>query len=158
VTALDTARFKEALGHYATGVVVVTATTPEGLAGFTCQTFGSLSLEPMLVSFAATTRGASWGQVQRGTAVGISVLAADQEALARCFGQSGADKFAGVSYELGPLSSPLLDGAIAHLEGAIVSVATHGDHDIAVVAVTHVATHPGEPLIYYRGGFNVLEG
>ena len=57
MTSPDAAHFKEVLGHFATGLVVVTAETPDGPAGFTCQTFGSLSLEPPLVLFAATSSG-----------------------------------------------------------------------------------------------------
>ena len=117
--SLEIAHFKEVLGRYVTGVVVVTASASEGPAGFTCQTFGSLSLEPMLVSFAATSTGASWSKVRSSSMVGLSVLASDQEALARVFAQSGADKFSGVDWTPGPAGAPLLYGALAHLEGRI---------------------------------------
>lgn len=153
--SLEIAHFKEVLGHFVTGVVVVTGVSAEGPAGFTCQTFGSLSLEPMLISFAATSKGSSWSRVRGGGAVGLNILASGQEALARVFAQSGADKFAGVGWTTGPGGSPLLDGALAHLEGRILNVATHGDHDIVVIAVDFAVDHPGDPLIYYRGGFGL---
>jgi len=123
VSSLEIAHFKEAVGRYATGVVVVSAQSNVGPVGFTCQTFGSLSLDPILISFATT----------------------------------GIDKFESVGWEPGPNGTPLLEGAIAHLEGQILSYSTHGDHDIAVVRIDHVASHPGEPLIYFRGGFDVLD-
>ncbi|HUV57322.1 MAG TPA: flavin reductase family protein [Acidimicrobiales bacterium] len=153
--SLEIAHFKEVLGHFVTGVVVVTGGSPGGPAGFTCQTFGSLSLEPMLISFAATSKGSSWSRVRGGGVVGLNILASEQEALARVFAQSGADKFAGVGWTTGPGGSPMLDGALAHLEGRIVDVVSYGDHDIVVVAVDFAASHPGEPLIYYRGGFGL---
>jgi 3-hydroxy-9,10-secoandrosta-1,3,5(10)-triene-9,17-dione monooxygenase reductase component len=153
---MDIAHFKEALGHYATGVVVVSAMTDEGPVGFTCQTFGSLSLEPTLISFAARSASNTWPKIHENEVVGVSILASDQEAVARCFATTGVDKFDGVSFHPGPLGSPLLNNALAHLEGRIVSVTTHGDHDIAVVHVEHVEVHEGMPLLYYRGGFNVL--
>ena len=55
VSSLDIAHFREVLGHFVTGVVVITAATPDGPVGFTCQTFGALSLEPTLISFSART-------------------------------------------------------------------------------------------------------
>ncbi len=153
--SLEIAHFKEVLGRFVTGVVVVAGSAPEGPVGFTCQTFGSLSLEPMLVSFAATSTGTSWSKVRACRTIGLSILASNQEALARVFAQSGADKFAGVDWTPGPGGAPLLYGALAHLEGRIVDVTTHGDHDIVVVAVEYAHNHLGEPLVYYRGGFGL---
>lgn len=157
MSSLDIAHFKEVVGHYVTGVVVITAATEDGLAGFTCQTFGSLSLEPMLVSFAAKSTGTSWSRVKNARAVGINILASDQEAIARVFATSGIEKFDGVGFSDGPRGTPLLHGATAHLEGEIVTWTSHGDHDIVVVAVDFVASHPGLPLAYYRGGFVELD-
>lgn len=156
MTSLDAEHFKEVLGHYATGLVIVSATTEDGPAGFTCQTFGSLSLEPPLVMFAASSAGASWSRVRECARVGISILSADQEAVARRFATSGVDKFDGVPWEKGPDGSPLLEGALAHIEGNLSAISTYGDHDVAVVDVTYVHTHTGHPLIYFRGGFGEL--
>ena len=156
MTSPDAAHFKEVLGHFATGLVVVTAETPDGPAGFTCQTFGSLSLEPPLVLFAATSSGASWGRVRQAPVVAINVLAAEQEPRARLFATSGADKFADQGARRGPGGSPLLEGALAHLEGRVSAISAHGDHDICVVAVDFVEARAGHPLIYFRGGFAEL--
>ncbi len=153
---LDVAHFKEVLGHYASGLVIVSATTPDGPAGFTCQTFGSLSLDPPLVTFAASSQGHSRGLVREEAIVGISILAVDQESLARRFATSGVDKFDGAPWEKGPEGSPLLDGALAHIEGRVAGITTHGDHDVAVVEATYVHARSGHPLIYFRGGFGEL--
>ena len=153
MSSLDIAHYKEVVGHYVTGVVVITASSPEGLAGFTCQTFGSLSLEPILVSFAAKSSGESWSRVQRNDVIGINILSSEQEALARVFATTGVNKFDGVGWSAGPAGAPLLGGAIAHLEGRITHRVTQGDHDIVVTTIDFVAAHPGSPLTYYRGGF-----
>lgn len=157
MSSLDIAHFKEVVGHYATGVVVISAMTSDGPVGFTCQTFGSLSLEPILISFAARSDSNSWKLVREATHVGVNILASDQEALARVFATTGIDKFAGVAWSKGPEGTPFLEGALAYLEGAIASLTTHGDHEVAVVAVKNVLTRTGQPLIYYRGGFDVLD-
>jgi 3-hydroxy-9,10-secoandrosta-1,3,5(10)-triene-9,17-dione monooxygenase reductase component len=156
VAPFDSAHFKEVLGHYVTGIVIVTAMTPEGPAGFTCQTFGSLSIDSALVFFAAITTSPSWQRVREAGVVGINILANDQEHLARGFAVSGVDKFAGVSWVGAPNGSPFLDGAHAHLVGTIREVTNHGDHDIIVAELDYASAEPGGPLAYYRGGYRVL--
>ncbi len=152
----DSAHRKEVMGHYVTGIVVVTALTPDGPAGFTCQTFGSLSIDSALVFFAATSASPSWQRVRDVGVVGINILRHDQESVARAFARSGVDKFSGVPWKSGPNGSPFLDGCLAHLEGTIREVATHGDHDIIVAELDFAATEPGEPLVYYRGQYRLL--
>jgi 3-hydroxy-9,10-secoandrosta-1,3,5(10)-triene-9,17-dione monooxygenase reductase component len=157
VSSIDVARFKEVLGHFATGVAVVTATTPDGPVGFTCQTFGALSLEPTLISFSAVTASNSWPKARDVGVVGVNILSSEQEAIARVFGRSGDDKFAGIGWTPGPNGAPLIDDALAHLEGRIEFVTTQGDHDIVVMAAQYVLSHHGAPLIFYRGGFGSFD-
>ena len=152
----DVPSFKEALGHFATGVVVVTGATFDGPAGFTCQTFGSLSLEPTLISFSARSSSHSWPRVRSLGVLGVNILSFGQEVIARAFATSGDDKFNGVPWFPGPKGSPLIEGALAHLEGTIDSVATHGDHDLVVVAIDFVASHTGHPLVYFRSDYRSL--
>jgi 3-hydroxy-9,10-secoandrosta-1,3,5(10)-triene-9,17-dione monooxygenase reductase component len=153
VSSIDVAHFKEVLGHFLTGVAVVSAATPEGPVGFTCQTFGALSLEPTLISFSAVSKSHSWPRARDVGVVAINILSADQEPLARVFGKSGSEKFVGLAWTPGPNGSPMLDGALAHVEGRITFVATQGDHDIVVVAVDYGKVHDGAPLVFYRGGY-----
>jgi 3-hydroxy-9,10-secoandrosta-1,3,5(10)-triene-9,17-dione monooxygenase reductase component len=157
VSSLDITHYKEVVGHYVTGVVVITALTVDGPVGFTCQTFSSLSLDPILISFAAKSAGRSWLRIQEADAVGFNMLAADQVDIARVFATSGIDKFTDVHWSKAPHGSPLLEGAIAHLEGQILSVTTHGDHDFAVVSIDYVQADAGSPLLYYRGDFGLPE-
>lgn len=149
----DIERFKEVLGHFVTGVAVVTASTSEGPVGFTCQTFGALSLEPTLISFSALTSSHSWPRARAIGVVGVNILSSDQELVARVFGKPGIDKFAGVGWSPGPMGAPLIEGALAHLEGRVQFVTSQGDHDIVVVAAEHAESFPGAPLIFYRGGY-----
>jgi flavin reductase (DIM6/NTAB) family NADH-FMN oxidoreductase RutF len=153
MSTLTTARFKEVLGHFATGVTVVAAATNEGPAGFTCQSFAALSLEPLLVTFAARRAGSSWPKIRQAGTVAISVLSEEQESIARSMATSGGDKFADIAHFALTNGAPGIAGALAHIEGTVVSVSEHGDHDIAVVEVTGLHCEPGRPLLYFRGGF-----
>lgn len=150
MTAPDEASFREALSHFATGVAVVTATTEFGPTGFTCQSFGSLSLDPPLVTFAARVTGTSWPRIRAVESLAINVLRAGHEGIARTFATSDIDKFAGVRHAPGHTGAPVLADALMVLEGEIVSSVTHGDHDVAVVAVHHATLSGGEPLVYFR--------
>jgi 3-hydroxy-9,10-secoandrosta-1,3,5(10)-triene-9,17-dione monooxygenase reductase component len=89
--------------------------------------------------------------------VGINILSSDQEALARVFGKPGADKFVGIGWSPGPGGAPLIDGALAHVEGRVQFVTTEGDHDMVVVAAEHGQSFPGAPLIFYRGRYSRLD-
>lgn len=156
MASFDNAHCKEVLGHYATGIVVITALSPEGPAGFTCQTFGSLSVDAALVFFAATSTSVSWGRIRQVGVLGVNILKDDQETLARIFAVTGTDKFANVPWFRAPNGSPFLEGSLAYLEGTLREVVNHGDHDIAVAEIDFATTEPGEPLVYYRGGYRQL--
>lgn len=156
MSTFDKAHSKEVFGHYATGIVVVTGVSADGPRGFTCQTFGSLSVETATVFFAASTASLSWQRIREVGVLGVNILKDDQEPLARVFAASGTDKFANVSWFRAPNGSPFLEGALAYLEGTIREVTNHGDHDIVVAELDFALTEPGNPLVYYRGGYRVL--
>ncbi|MGY0492549.1 flavin reductase family protein [Streptomyces sp. WG-D5] len=155
---VDAAEFRRVLGEFASGVTVVTAADPEtGPAGFACQSFASLSLDPPLVAFMVARTSTTWPRIARAGAFCVNVLAADQGALCRGFAVSGADKFAGVGYDAAPVSgAPRLDGTAAWIDCAIHAVHTGGDHLIVVGRVTALGLE-GEggvgPLVFHRGAF-----
>ncbi len=148
---------KEMASRYPTGVVVITALGPGGPAGFTAQTFVSLSLEPPLVSFAVSSEGRSWSTMREASRFAINVLGQDQEDLAQRFATSGIDKYAGIEWAPAPGGSPWLGGTLARLEGELVARTQFGDHDVVVLSADHVEYGEGEPLIYHHRKFRSLE-
>ena len=96
--SFDQGRFREVLGHFATGITIVTAMEDEGPVGFTCQSFTSLSLDPALIALAPAKTSTSWPKIAAAGAFCVNILSSDQEALCRTFAASGADKFAGVGW------------------------------------------------------------
>ncbi|MFE9389716.1 flavin reductase [Streptomyces sp. NPDC006784] len=171
---VDPAHFRRVLGGFASGVTVVTAPAPEdpaehtavhgasatepggapGPAGFACQSFASLSLEPPLVSFMVGRTSTSWPRIARAGVFCVNVLAADQGELCRAFAVSGTDKFAGVSHRPAPVTgSPLLAGVAAWIDCEIQAVHTGGDHLIVVgrVRALDAAEDAGGPLVFHRG-------
>ncbi len=150
---LDQARFREVLGHFATGLVVATASVEGAPTGFTCQSFASVSLEPELVLFCPAKTSKSWPKMRSAPVLGLSILRDDQEVLARAFSESGADKFAGVGWTPSQGGAPLLEGALAWLEVEIAEVHDAGDHHVVIAKVLDLVLHPGEPLLFFRGGY-----
>src|SRR5580658_7421300 len=99
--SIDASRFREVLGHFASGVTVVTAAGDDPV-GFTCQAFAALSLEPPMVLLAPSKTSTSWPRIAEAGAFCVNILASDQEDLARSFSVSGGDKFIGVGWERAP--------------------------------------------------------
>ncbi|MHC0433651.1 flavin reductase family protein [Streptomyces sp. O3] len=164
---LDPGEFRRVLGHFATGVTVITAsggpTGPAGFAGFACQSFSSLSLDPPLVAFMVARTSTTWPRIARAGAFCVNILGTEQEELCRAFAVSGAgaDKFAGVRYDAAPVSgSPRLAGADAWVDCTIHAVHTGGDHLIVVGRVHALGTAPdgdaNSPLLFHRGQFRQL--
>ncbi|MET8731839.1 flavin reductase family protein [Streptomyces parvus] len=149
------AEFRRVLGHFASGVTVVTARDTDGPTGFACQSFASLSLDPPLVTFMVARTSTTWPRIARAGAFCVNVLGADQGALCRGFAVSGADKFAGVAYGEAPATgSPLLDSVPAWIDCRIHAVHTGGDHLIVVGRVEALGSEEdGEPLLFHRGTF-----
>lgn len=159
---VDPAAFRSVLGHFASGVTVITAphtghpdeatdpgplhprdprdsrhpshpAHPTGPAGFACQSFASLSLDPPLVTFMVARTSTTWPRIARAGVFCVNILGADQGDLCRAFAVSGADKFAGVGYEPAPVTgSPLLDSVPAWIDCRVQAVHTGGDHLIVV--------------------------
>ena len=129
-TTVDEHRMREVLGHFASGVVVVTAAGGHGPLGFTCQSFASLSLDPPLVSFAAARTSSTWPRIREVGAFCVNVLADDHEQHSEGFARSGVDRFAGVAWTPGPGGAPILDGVAAWVAATLEHEYDGGDHTI----------------------------
>ncbi|HEV7870413.1 MAG TPA: flavin reductase family protein, partial [Modestobacter sp.] len=99
---VDPRVMRDVLGHFVSGVTVVTAMGADGPLGFTCQSFSSLSLDPPLVAFAPARTSTTWPRLREAGRFCVNVLAEEQSDLSRQFARSGTDKFAGVSWAPSP--------------------------------------------------------
>jgi flavin reductase (DIM6/NTAB) family NADH-FMN oxidoreductase RutF len=150
---------REVLGHFVTGIVVITAVGPAGPLGFTCQSFASLSLDPPLVSFAPARSSTTWPQIREVGAFCVNVLAAGHEELSAGFARSGVDKFAGVDWRAAPSGSPVLEGVSAWIDCTLWNEYDGGDHTVVVGLVQDLGADPDRlPLLYYRGRYGVARG
>src|ERR1700689_1235878 len=110
----DTAHFRRVLGHYPTGVSIVTAQGGQGAPlGMVVGSFTSVSMDPPLVAYFAMVTSRSYAQIRQASGFCVNVLAADQEPLCRAFAARGTDKFSGVDWHPAPTGSPILNDAVA---------------------------------------------
>ncbi|HEX6236270.1 MAG TPA: flavin reductase family protein [Acidimicrobiales bacterium] len=152
---IDSARFRQVLGHFPTGVTVVSAAVDGDPVGLCVGSFFSVSLEPPLVAFSAAKSSTSYPRIEASGRFCVNVLAEDQEEIGRVFAGKGPDKFAGIGWRPGPVTSaPVLDDVLAWIECRIDAVHEAGDHWIVVGRVLDLQVgHEGGPLVFFRGGF-----
>ncbi len=146
------------LGHFATGVTVVTGIAGGSPIGLAVNSFTSVSLSPALVAFCVGVRSGSWPKLRTAGAFCINILAEDQEALSRAFAGHGADRFTGVGWRPAPSGAPVLSGALAWIDCALEAEHEAGDHVIVVGRVSELdLAQEGKPLVFYRGGYGRFE-
>jgi len=155
--------FRRVLGHFASGVTIVTARDGAGRpAGLTASAFTSVSLNPPLVLVCVAHNAQSYEILQGADRFAINILEVGQEALSNRFAtksSTAAEKFEGVAHKEGALGLPLLTDALAHLECSTAHAYPGGDHTIfvgQVEAASSRADEGPEPLLYYRGRYNRL--
>ncbi|MFI7481202.1 flavin reductase [Kocuria sp. M1R5S2] len=153
-TTFDPRAFRDVMGHYPTGVVVVTAAVDGAPVGMVVGTFSSVSLEPPLVSFMPMTTSSSYAKLRAADHVCISVFAHDQLQACRTLASKDPEKFDKVEWTPSSVGAPMIAGAVAHIHGRIDREVEAGDHYITLVAVDDVAVNrPVTPLLFFQGGY-----
>jgi 3-hydroxy-9,10-secoandrosta-1,3,5(10)-triene-9,17-dione monooxygenase reductase component len=154
----DPSTMRAVLGHFCTGVAVITGHDGSRPHGFACQSVTSVSLDPPYVSFCPAHTSSSWSKMRTTGRICINVLADAQRAVSATFATSGIDKFAEVSWAPGDNGSPVLDGALASIEADVEFEHVAGDHSIVVARVTGLHAHADRrPLLFYRGGYGGID-
>jgi flavin reductase (DIM6/NTAB) family NADH-FMN oxidoreductase RutF len=153
-TPITPGHFREVLGHYPTGVTVVTGMVESRPVGMVVGTFSSVSLDPPLVAFMPQVGSRTWGQLAMAPTFCINVLAHDQLGLCRVMAVPREDKFDQVEWSPSALGAPVLAGAVAHVHCRQVSTVEAGDHWIVLCAVEAMElSRPVTPLLFFQGGY-----
>jgi flavin reductase (DIM6/NTAB) family NADH-FMN oxidoreductase RutF len=148
------ARFRSVMGHFATGVTVVTVATPDGPVGMTANAVCSLSLEPVLLLVCFDNAARTLPAAHATGRFGVNVLAAGQEHLARLFASKRPEreKFAGVAHTVHD-GIPVIEGVVAWVGCRLERLVPGGDHTIGIGAVEAAEAGTGEPLLWFRGSY-----
>lgn len=155
----DNRAFRDTMGNFCSGVVVVTGTDGSQPLGFTAQSFVSLSLEPRLIAICPAKTSTTWPKIENSGSFCINILRAGQESLSNNFARSSEDKFSGVSWRSGVTSSPILSDVLSFVDCEIQEIHDAGDHLIVVGSVVDFGiTDPTtEPLLFFRGKYGTYE-
>ena len=150
--SVDSDTVRAATGAWTTGVVVVTATHPDGRdAGLVMVSLAPVSQEPPLVLWSVDRRSSSLDVWLEAPGFALHVLGADQEALAWQFARKGAEKFDGLLVSRGTIGAPLLEGVAATIECVAHAQHDGGDHIILVGRVVATTVTDRQPLVMHAG-------
>jgi 3-hydroxy-9,10-secoandrosta-1,3,5(10)-triene-9,17-dione monooxygenase reductase component len=157
--SFDSAKYRQVLGHFPTGVTVITALQDGAPVGLAVGSFSSLSLDPPLVLFCPGNQSSSWPKIRAAGSFCVNILGADQEHVCRVFAGKDPDKFASIEWgRTKHTGSPVIEGVLAWIDCDIEEVLPGGDHDIVVGRVRDLDAHDHEgPLVFYRGGYGRFE-
>ena len=159
---VDPARYRQAMGRFATGVAIVTSSCRGHDVALTVDSLTSVSLDPVLLLVSLHAEARVLEGVEEGAPWGVSILTASQRALATWLGEPGRplhDQLARVPHTRGPVTGvALVEDALATLECRTHAVHVAGDHSIVVGEVVGLQARPTDAaaLIHYRGGLGEL--
>lgn len=152
---IEPRHFRETLGHYPTGVVVVTAVTEEdGPIGMVVGSFTSVSLDPPLVAFLPQKSSETFERLRTASSFCVNVLSAEQEQLCRDLETGGHGRFADIGWTPSPSGAPVIDDVVAWIDCTYESIAEAGDHYIVIGRVGAVdVVKAALPLLFFQGGY-----
>ncbi|MEV5651106.1 flavin reductase family protein [Nocardia sp. NPDC052254] len=154
MTMPGTRILRDVLGHFGSGVTIVTAVHDGVPTGFTCQSFSALSLAPPKVLLCPSRTSTSWPLIRTAPTFAVNVLSAAQCELSDRFARSGGHKFGDIGWQSAPGGAPILDGVAAWFELALDTEHPGGDHTVVIADILEFAAGgTSEPLIFSRGKY-----
>jgi len=146
--------FRKALGHFATGVTVVTTRHHTGAPwGFTVNSFTSVSLEPPLILVCVGQGSESHQAMDHSNYFAVNFLSSQQQELSRHFASKSPERFKAVEHVDSAHGSPLIAGCLGFLECKKVDAHVYGDHTIIIGEVIAAEVTGGDPLIFYASSY-----
>jgi 3-hydroxy-9,10-secoandrosta-1,3,5(10)-triene-9,17-dione monooxygenase reductase component len=155
----DSREFRDVLGHFATGVTVVTGTADGVPLGLAANAFSSVSLDPPLILVCMSASSETWPAIRKTGAFAVNVLGEHQEDLSRRFGRKDVDRFESIAWETAVTGSPLFPDALAWIDCVIDAEHSAGDHTVVIGRVVALARQHegGRPLLFFQGTYGRLE-
>jgi len=152
--AIDARELRNILGHFITGVTVITTRDIDGKPfGLTANAFSSLSLDPPLVLICVDKKVDCYACFEGSKVFAVNFLSEEQEHLSRRFATKGIEKFEGVPYKTGEGGIPLLEGALGYIECKLAGGYDGGDHTIYVGEILDAAAAGERPLLFFKGKY-----
>jgi len=158
-TAVDPLEFRRAMGHFPTGVTVLTTVHDGKHHGMTANSVTSVSLDPVLILVCLMREARTGLAIQKARRFAVNFLREDQEHLSRRFATAGQDHFEGLEgVEEDESGLPRLPGCTAYLVCRVTDIVPAGDHDVVLAEVERALAFGGNPLVFHLGGYKRLPG
>ncbi len=154
----DSQKQRKIMGHFATGVTIVTTDGEAGSHGLTANAVASLSLDPPLVLVAVDKRAATLEYLVKNRCFAVNILRLDQEDLSRRFAAPGPKDFSDLTITTAVTGAPILAESLAFLDCRVYEILPGGDHNIFVGEIVAGEYQGGEPLLYFSGRYRRLGG
>lgn len=149
---MEARKFRNTLGHFATGVTVITTNIGEDFIGMTANAFSSLSVEPPLVLVCIDKKANTMKALQKDHPFVVNILQEEQQEIARIFANRHLDKFSHTSYSVSDAGVPILDGNLATIECTVHDILEGGDHYIVTGFVQQASYNETlNPLLFFQG-------
>jgi flavin reductase (DIM6/NTAB) family NADH-FMN oxidoreductase RutF len=156
--AVDPLTFRRVMGHFPTGVAVLTTLHEGERHGMTANSFTSVSLDPMLILVCLMPEARTALAIQKSGRFAVNILREDQEHVSRRFATAGQDHFDGLDVEEDESGLPVLPAATAQLVCRVRDIFRAGDHDVVLAEVEKARENGGNPLVFHLGGYRRLPG
>ena len=150
---VDRDLYRDVIGHFASGVTVITTRHNDANFGITASAVASLSLDPPMLLVCVNQKTGTRHAIAESRAFAVNILHEDQGELAARFARPDTDKYRGVKISYGELGEPLLEDVLAHLECRVAEEVTAGTHSVFLAEVQRAQAEEGTPLTYFRGQF-----
>ncbi|MFJ8646159.1 flavin reductase family protein [Streptomyces sp. NPDC093546] len=154
---LDQRSFRDILGRFTTGVVLVTAQAAHGPVGMAVNSFTSVSLDPPLIALCAAYTSTTWPDIRATGSFAVTILGERHAELCRLFSERGADRFTGRDWAYTRAGHPIPADGLAWLDCEITAIHPTGDHELVVASAAEGAlAETAEPLVFHAGRFRGL--
>ena len=158
--SVDPLEFRSIIGHFATGVTVITCAAGEEMQGMTANALTSLSLDPVMVLICVDKDTHTHGVLERGGVFAVNILGEHQEDVSRLFAKRAEPEIGtlrGERFRLAETGAPILEDCLAFLECRVADVLQGGDHSIFIGEVVNEGiVRDVNPLLFFRGGYHTL--
>ena len=154
--AFDSQAQRRIMGHFATGVTVVTAYLDGAIYGMTANAVSSLSLDPPLILVAVGKTAAMHASLTASRCFAVNILSEDQEHLSRRFAMRGPKEVNDLTWTKAESGAPILADALAWLDCRLADVLPGGDHNIFLGEILAGDARDGAPLLYFGGKYRRL--
>lgn len=153
--SIEGRELRNALGRFATGVCVITTTTPEQKAiGMTANSFAAVSLDPPLVLWSLQNSSEVYQEYAAARYFNINVLSSEQTDHSNEYARKGEHLLKPEHFRPGKYGAPVIRDALVTFECELDATHAGGDHLIIVGRVHSMSHRPtGRPLLFYSGAY-----